>query len=234
MGSGLSQILTGAANWLATLPANPFTDLVQGTVYLLRRTFFPSSVGVVTKPIVVPVYPTLVNGGPNEKLGIYVALGSNATPALFELDTGGPGLYGAYAPNNTNNSDWWGDGVVTTPSQVDVLYDSGNYYQGYAATTQVSLYTSDGTPLLSTARVVVGQMDSITNGDKSLWTPDGLPAGTSTPPINGAFYGDFGLAQPYGTNGISNVLAQLVSPTASFPDTASISTRPGRPGSRSA
>lgn len=206
IGSGFNAVLTRAANWLATLPTNPVTDLLQGTVYLLRRTFFPSSVGVVTKPIVVPVYLTTVNGGPNQKLGIYVGLGSNASPALFELDTGGPGLYGAYAPLNTLNSNWWGDGVVTTSTTVDVLYDSGNYYQGYAATTQVSLYNSDGTPLLSTARAIVGQMDSISNGSTSLWTPDG----STTPPIDGAFYGDFGLAQPYNTNGITNVLAQLV------------------------
>ncbi|AQT80212.1 hypothetical protein B1R94_14485 [Mycolicibacterium litorale] len=206
LGTGIDGVLTRAANWLAKLPANPITDFLQGTVYLLRRTFFPSSVGVVTKPIVVPVYLTKIGDGVDEKLGIYVTLGSNATPALFELDTGGPGLYGAYAPLNTLNSAWWGDGVVTTPNQVDVLYDSGNYYQGYAATTQVSLYNADGTLLLSTGRVTVGQMDSITNGQKSLWTPDG----SNTPPIDGAFYGDFGLAQPYEVNGITNVLAQLV------------------------
>jgi hypothetical protein len=52
-------------------------------------------------------------------------------------------------------------------------------------------------------------MNNIGNGGKSLWTPNGLPPGTSTPPIDKAFYGDFGLAQQYSANGITNVLAQL-------------------------
>ena len=211
IGTGLNQLLTNTANWLAQLPGGPINNLLEGAVYLVRRTLFPTSVGVVTKPIMVPIYPTDVFKSKNQKLGIYVTLGSDATPALFELDTGGPGIYGAYAPNNPNNSDWWGDGVVTTPTKVQVTYDSGNSYSGYLATSQVSIYSAGGTtPLLSTARAKVGQMNTITNGTTPLWTPDGLPPGVDTPPIDEAFYGDFGLAQQYADNGITNVLAQLV------------------------
>lgn len=208
IGGVLNQFLTNTANWLAELPGGPISDLLQGVVYLVRRTLFPTSVGVITQPIVVPVYPTAVSDA--KKLGIYITLGSDATPALFELDTGGPGIYGAYASNNPLNSDWWGGGAVTTATTVQVVYDSGNTYKGYLANTQVSLYSKDGTtPLLSTPRVDVGQMDTITNGQTQLWTPDGLPPGVSKPPIDGVFYGDFGLAQQYAPNGITNVLAQL-------------------------
>jgi hypothetical protein len=211
IGTAVNRFLTGAANWLAQLPANPITDLLQGALYLVRRTFFPASVGVVTAPIVVPIYPTKLYDGPNEKLGIYIGFGSDAKPALFELDTGGAGIYGAYASNEPTRSGWWGDGVVVTPESVTVKYDSGNEYQGFAATAQVSFFADGGTtPLLSTARVIVGQMDSIQNGGKTLWTPDGLPPDVSTPPIDQAFYGDFGLAQQYSPKAISNVLAQLV------------------------
>lgn len=211
IGGGLNQLLTSTADWLAQLPGGPITDLLEGAVYLVRRTLFPTSVGVITKPIEVPLYLTDVSGSKNQKLGIYVTLGSDATPAKFELDTGGAGIYGAYAPLNTNNSDWWGDGVVTTSTPVQVLYDSGNAYTGYLATSQVSLWADGGSaPLLSTARVNVGQMDNITRNGKQLWTPEGLPPGVTTPPIGDAFYGDFGLAQQYAANSISNVLAQLI------------------------
>ena len=210
IGGGLNTLLTDTANWLAELPGGPITQLLEGAVYLTRRTLFPTSVGVVNKPIVVPLHLTDVSGGPNQKLGIYVGFGSDATPALFELDTGGAGIYGAYASSSPNNSQWWGSGVVTTSNPVQVLYDSGNSYTGFAATSQVYLYSADGTaPLLATGRATVGQMDNISNGNTPLWTPNGLPPGTSTPPINEAFYGDFGLSQQYSTNGITNALAQL-------------------------
>lgn len=210
IGSGLNTLLTDTANWLAELPGGPVTQILEGAVYLTRRTLFPTSVGVVNKPVVVPLHLTDVSGGSNQKLGIYVGLGSDAAPALFELDTGGPGIYGAYASSSPNNSPWWGSGVVTTSNPVQVLYDGGNAYTGYAATSQVYLYSADGTaPLLATGRATVGQMNNISNDGTPLWTPNGLPPGTSTPPINEAFYGDFGLSQQYSPNGISNVLAQL-------------------------
>ena len=65
IGGGLNQLLTNTANWLAQLPGGPITELIQGAVYLVRRTIFPTSVGVVTKPIMVPIYPTEINGDKN-------------------------------------------------------------------------------------------------------------------------------------------------------------------------
>lgn len=208
--------LTNTADWLATLPVNPLTEFLQGAVYLVRRDLFPATVGVVTAPIVVPLQLTDVNETTNKKLGIYATLGSgSATPEIFELDTGGTGFYAAYASDPTSASPWWGGGVVTTARPVKVQYDSGNFYQGYTATAQVSLYAPGGvTPLITTARSVVGQMDLIekinpVNGEiTSLWGPSGQVQ--SYPPIDRAFYGDFGLAPTYAPSGVTNLLAQLV------------------------
>lgn len=210
IGTGLNTALTETANWLAELPGGPVSQLLEGAVYLVRRTLFPTSVGVVVKPVMVPLTLTDIYGGPNKKLGIWVGIGSDATPAIFELDTGGAGIYGAYASASPNNSPWWGNGAVTTSTPVQVTYDSGNSYTGFAATSQVYLFAPGGTsPLLSTGRATVGQMDNISNGSTELWTPDGLPPGQTHPPVDATFYGDFGLAQQYADNQISNVLAQL-------------------------
>lgn len=209
IGSVVNRFLTNTADWLSTLPANPISDFLNGAVYLLRRSLFPTSVGVVSSPIVVPLYLTDIGGGSVQKLGIYATLGSGATPVIFELDTGGPGFYAAYASQAPAASPWWGKGVNTSTVPVSVAYTSGNAYTGYAANAQVSLFAKGGTePLLTTGRVTVGQMDSIGNGTP-LWTPTGLPSGTTTPPIDSAFWGDFGLAPTYKPNGVTDLLSQL-------------------------
>lgn len=212
----VQTFLTNTADWLATLPANPLTDFLQGAVYLVRRDLFPASVGVVTAPIVVPLKLADVNDTTTKKLGIYATLGSGSTtPQVFELDTGGIGFYAAYASDPTSASPWWGAGTVTTMTPVKVQYDSGNFYQGYAATAQVSLYAPGGvTPLITTARSVVGQMDLIEkiNPNSGEITPLWGPSGQAqpSPPIDQAFYGDFGLSPAYGPSGVTNLLAQLV------------------------
>ena len=102
--------------------------------------------------------------------------------------------------------------MTTTSQTVKDKFDSGLLYTGYAATGTVSLYNSanSSTPLMSTGSVAVGQIDSITQTKKTpsdLWTPDGSVDGL--PPIDGAFYGDFGMAPIYQTSGISNLINQL-------------------------
>lgn len=201
------RILTSTANWLSGLPANPINEFLQGALWLVRRTIFPASVGVVTAPITVPLYFTDADG--DEKLGIYVALGNSETPQLFEFDTGGSGFYAAYASASPGFSPWWGRNAPVGTTPVQVRFDSGLNYTGNAAPTTVSLFSSPGggVPLVSTGKVTVGQMDSIKN-DKNgeiYWTPQG----STTPPISGAFYGDFGASLKYASNGISGLLAQL-------------------------
>ena len=201
------RILTSTANWLSGLPANPITEFLQGALWLVRRTIFPASVGVVTAPITVPLYFTDADG--DEKLGIYVALGNSDTPQLFEFDTGGSGFYAAYASANPGFSPWWGSNAPVGTTPVQVRFDSGLNYSGNAVPTTVSLFSSPGSgvPLVSTGTVTVGQMDSIKNDktDITYWTPQG----STTPPISGAFYGDFGASLKYASNGISGLLAQL-------------------------
>lgn len=208
----LQQFLATAANALSDEPSTPVNRLLQDGVYLLRRTLFPASVGVITRPIKVPLYFQSIDNAGTQKLGIYVSLGYGAPPQLFEFDTGAGGFYAAYASDDPLISPWWGQGVTTSSTKVEDKFDSGLEYKGYAATSTVSLYTvGSSTPLVTSGAVTVGQMDRIKDGTtgQELWTPHGVPHPTSPPPIDNAFYGDFGMAPTYQANGIDQVIAQL-------------------------
>ena len=205
IGNSVERLLTDAANWLSSLPANPLTNVLEGALWLTRRTLFPASVGVVTAPIEVPLYFTTVGG--DQKLGIYAALGGSSTPQLFEFDTGGPGFFAAYASADPAFSPWWGRNVPTTGAPAQEVFDSGLQYTGHAVSTTVSLFSSPGstTPLVATSNVTVGQMDMISDKNGDVWTPQG----STTPPVDGAFYGDFGASPMYASNGITDLLTQL-------------------------
>ena len=92
-------------------------------------------------------------------------------------------------------------------------YDSGIQYQGPIVAAAVSLFADHhgGTPLVTTpGNLLVGQMTNIanTNGGEVLWTPEGVgPSGQ--PPVDGVFYGDFGMSLNYASKGIVNLIAQL-------------------------
>ena len=168
----------------------------------------------VTTPIQVPLHWQQINGDANgqRKLGIYVTLGGGTTPQLFEFDTGGNGFYAAYATGTA--SPWWGLAWTTTGGTFSQSFDSGLSYTGTAATTTVQLFGSKmaSTPLLTAANAVVGQTTSIVDTKhppvQHLWPP---ASGTSAPPpIEQAFYGDFGMAPKRGQAGIDNLAAQLL------------------------
>lgn len=209
----VDRFLTNTANWLSGFPANPVTDLLQGAVYLVRRALFPASVGVITRPIEVPLYFAGINGGDVQKLGIYASLGGNATPQFFEFDTGGGGFFSTYASADPAFSPWWGSAVQTSNDPVNNQYDSGLTYTGFSATTTVSLFAAPGSsmPLLTTDRLSVGQIYSIQKlspsgeVEQTYWSPDGA----TTPPVDGAFWGDFGVAPGYTKSGIEDLIAQL-------------------------
>ena len=166
----------------------------------------------VTTPIQVPLHWRQVNGDANgqRKLGIYVTLGGGTTPQLFEFDTGGNGFYATYA---TGSSPWWGHAWTTTGGTFSQSFDSGLAYTGTAATTTVQLFGSvtASTPLLTAANAVVGQTTNIVDTKytphEQLWP---LASGTSAPPIEQAFYGDFGMAPKRGQAGIDQLAAQLL------------------------
>lgn len=167
----------------------------------------------ITSPIQVPLHWRHVNGdtsGPR-KLGIYVTLGGGSTPQLFEFDTGGDGLYATYGSGTA--SPWWGSGWTSTGGTFSQTYDSGHVYTGTAATTTVQLFASAtaSTPLVSASTTIVGQTTSVIDTKhtpaEQLWPP---PSGTSPPPIEQAFYGDFGMAPKQGQAGIDSLAGQLL------------------------
>lgn len=208
----LQQALASAANKLASEPPTPVNRFLRDSVYLIQRTLFPASVGVIARPIKIPLYFQAIDHEGTQKLGIYVSLGYGAPPQLFEFDTGGGGFYAAYASDDPSKSPWWGSNVTTSTTHVQDKFDSGLDYQGYAATAAVSLYSvGSSTPLVTSGQVVVGQMNSITdsNSGDTLWQPSGLPKHDSPPPVDNAFYGDFGMAPTYQANSIDQVIAQL-------------------------
>lgn len=167
----------------------------------------------ITSPIQVPLHWRHINGaasGPR-KLGIYATLGGGSTPKLFEFDTGGDGFYATFASGTA--SPWWGDDWTTTGGTFSQTYDSGHVYTGTAATTTVRLFASGtaSAPLLTAANTIVGQTTSITDTKhtpaEQLWP---LPSGTSPPPIEQVFWGDFGMAPKRGQAGIDQLAAQLL------------------------
>ena len=179
-------------------------------IALLTTPLSTGAESIITETVHVPLhYRTLSSG--EQKLGIYLTIGGGSTPQIFEFDTGGAGLYAAYATNN--NSPWWGTGFTTTTNSVTNTYDSGIQYRGPIVEAPVSLFADHhgGTPLLTTpGNLLVGQMTNIanTNSDTVLWTPEG-EGQPGVPPIDNVFYGDFGMSLNYASKGIVNLIAQL-------------------------
>lgn len=170
-----------------------------------------SAQSVISNTVLVPLHYRVIDSG-GFKLGIYASIGGSTTPQIFEFDTGGAGFYAAYASSDTSKSPWWGTGFAATGNSVTNTYDSGIRYEGTAVTAPVSIYSDHHSvaPLVTTsAALSVGQMTSITNtnGGAALWRPDGNDGGQ--PPIDGAFYGDFGMSLAYADSGIVNLVAQL-------------------------
>ena len=163
---------------------------------------------VISNTVLVPLHYKVIESGAS-KLGIYASIGGG-TPQIFEFDTGGAGLYAACATND--KSPWWGANFSTTGQNVTNTYDSGIRYEGAIVTAPVSFYADhhSAEALVTTAdNLRVGQMTNIinTNG-ASYWTPQG-EATNGVPPIDGVFYGDFGMSLAYANSGILNLVAQL-------------------------
>lgn len=213
----VNGLLYSVANLLSVLPQGPITYIAESALYLVRRTLFPASVGVITAPITVPLYFTSIDSdgdgtADTKKLGIYATLGNGAKPKLFEFDTGASGFFAAYASNDPHTSDWWGNGVKGSTTLVSRGDDSGITYSGVAANTTVSLFAQGNSlPLASTGYVQVGQANLITNGSTNLWTPSGttISGGIDPPPVEKAFYGDFGVGTNYEADGITSLLSQF-------------------------
>lgn len=173
----------------------------------------------IDTPIQIPLYhPETGDATSITKWGIYLSIGGGSAPALFELDTGGTGFYAAYATNSA--SPWWGTDVVTNdPVNGTNAYESGLTYYGASIFSSVTFWSNQTTSLFSSSNnLLVGQSTSIveistnsTNGNvttNALWTNTGEVVPHS-PPIQNAFYGDFGLALKSSSNSLVNLIAQM-------------------------
>ncbi|NDC54346.1 MAG: PEP-CTERM sorting domain-containing protein, partial [Planctomycetia bacterium] len=106
-----------------------------------------------------------------------------------------------------------GNDWTATSGTFSQTYDSGHVYTGTAVTTTVQLFASatSSVPVFSATSAIVGQTTSVVDTKKSptetLWP---LPSGTSPPPIDQVFYGDFGMAPKHGQAGIDSLAGQLL------------------------
>jgi len=168
----------------------------------------------ITSPVVVRLAPQALstNGGGyvTYKYGIYAAMGGSTTPQLYEFDTGGNGFY-AVIGGGTNSlpTPAWGPNVSTPQAATAITYSSGNVYSGNSVYSQVAIYSAINSPggttnaatasIFSKTNTLIGQVDSITNSRGNAgagsWPND------TTPPVDGHFYGDFGMALKFSTNG---------------------------------
>ena len=158
-------------------------------------------------PVVIPLYATTIDSG-GCKWGIYASL-AGGTPQLFEFDTGGGGFYSVYS-SDSSVAPWWGTNFTVINNNASNSYDSGYSYSGNTVQTAVTLYSSNGSSLLSLGGATVAQTVSIIDTKKTnepIWNNSGSQVGTA--PIDGAFYGDFGMDLGYNSNGIVNLVAQM-------------------------
>ena len=182
----------------------------------------------ITTPIEIPLFYTPIDTNGDYKWGIELSIGGSTTQQLFEVDTGGTGFYAAYATNSA--SPWWGTNVTPLGTPAYNQYDSGLTYAGSTVQSAVTFWSNSTPVLFSPTNVDIGQITNIYNTNspgQSLWSatgstspPLGLPVATNytgfsaptngvNPPIDNAFYGDFGLALAYNSNGIVNILSQM-------------------------
>ena len=188
----------------------------------------PSAAAVVTSAYRIPLQSFAYHPNPQStyyKYGINLSLGGSTSPQLFEFDTGGDGFYAAYS---SSNAPWWGPAAGSPGSHFSKTFDSGLHYEGDGITTSISFFglgSNPGSPIFTTPSLyTVAAADRIKLNGSDVWTS----SGSSGPPVETNFYGDFGLTLKRGGDGIENLLAQL---TYGGDVTAGYSVAVGRYGS---
>ena len=156
-----------------------------------------------TSPVRVPLqWASDPDNTSIRKLGLLAAL-NGGQPQLFEFDTGGTGFFATYG----NGSTWWGSAPACSTSPCTpftTTYDSGLTYSGNLVSGSVTLFGGTAAhPLLSATGLSLGQTTSITcnpaadcaskigKTSESGWDS---ATGQRQPPVQGNFYGDFGLS----------------------------------------
>ncbi|MEY4352480.1 MAG: hypothetical protein RLZZ609_721 [Cyanobacteriota bacterium] len=176
----------------------------------------PAKAAPLTTPLRVPLQWAPDPDNPSIlKLGIQASL-NGGSARLFEFDTGGTGFFATFATNFASSSPWWGSNTACPSGSCTpftTTYDSGLTYTGNIVTSSVSLFGSSATPLLTVPNLSVGQTTAITCNpgatcsSKSGQSSDSgwnATTGLLNPPVQGNFYGDFGLSLRNGGSGGPN------------------------------
>lgn len=147
----------------------------------------------------MPNYDT--KGKVQVKYGIEVAIGDNA-PRYYVFDTGGQGFFAGYNPQ------YW-QGVTLGTNTTSNTYTSGNFFDGVATTTSVTI--GSGTQSVTTQPIQIAAITSGGNSKKGTTFDFTNPDAT---PVDDRFVGDFGASwgvQPVDNQqqGLSSVLFQL-------------------------
>ena len=154
---------------------------------LLTRGIAPLSIPQSSDSQTIPLYymPQYSASGVGPvKTGIPVAVGNNA-PQFYTFDTGGSAWFAGYSPA------FW-HGVPPVGPRVSASYGNGNYLDGVAVSTPITIGT--GANSLTTGPIQVGDMTSggQTNAENpeldQVWDFSNPNAG----PLNTRFFGDFG------------------------------------------
>jgi len=153
---------------------------------------------------------------PENKLGIYVGLGGDSSPRLYEFDTGGAGFWAASDKRSPRDLKWWGAHRVVGRKTLSISYSSGIQYTANKVKTSVELYQKDAdggfTKVVGTGQDVdmgqiVGYADAKNKAAVKAWDK-ALKAGA--PPLQNWFYGDFGVSlSPAGTDAEDSIMSVL-------------------------
>jgi autotransporter passenger strand-loop-strand repeat protein len=162
------------------------------------------SVAGNAQPVDIPLYVLPEgNGTGGYRIGIEVSFDGGATYQMDVFDTGASGLYTAYDP-----ALWSSYTATDAPPQL-ISYGAGDALTAIAVSTDVTLQTTDGSPL-TFSDATVGLIASAS--DPGSFTAQGwnaqLTGGTGSGPFANGFYGDFG-ADLVAGNGLDSLLPQL-------------------------
>jgi parallel beta-helix repeat protein len=171
---------------VTALGATTFAGAVGSQVALgslLTRGIAPLSIPQSADSQTIPLYymPEYSPSNPGGvKTGIPVAIGNNA-PLFYTFDTGGSAFAAGYSQA------FWSGVPPVGPGPVGFEYGNGNYLNGVAVTTPITL--GSGANSLTTGPIQLGAGTSGGNTESHQTYDFSNP---DAGPLNGRFFGDFG------------------------------------------
>lgn len=133
------------------------------------------------------------------KIGIKVSLDQGKTFNMYEFDTGGTGFYSAYddqwfpVPKNSPN-----------PPLITQQYSSGIVYNANPVSATIT-FENSAVPAITADVAQIITASCPNKFTPQQWQND---VNAGTPPLYGAFFGDFGVSLGAGQNGVMAVLPQ--------------------------